>query len=451
MSIFTEEYFKNMEESECIGILAKDHKDNVIYQTDRKIYVEVKIKNKSELKRKKPEAKKWMSLQTFDTLPIALVDSEKNEAYTGENENCKLSDLKGKNMILIDAPAGVDVKTAFEKRMRDFKEVCKTFDLDEEKMFNHEVVIARRLAYNTLSEINGCEYVTKEENIQIDGSVRGALTYFEKTSVADCYDYDVNSLYPFCMSKTDFRFPLRIAEKKKVKSNYKIKVNPTKRLEIYKLKILGTHKYWRDTKDNYYNTYHIEILNLLGIEYEIDGNSKWVYNEPVKSSNIFSYFDKLYELKANNNKFAKMVMSSTWGALSREKAFEVRLEDLKETSLNDIVQIRIDKGYAVLNSSLSNEPYKFKTARLKSFLLAYARLFMLKNIVLPLEERGHHVYLVNTDAVVTNANPDQMNFIYPISDAMGDLKIEKELKGVHDIVHLRSIQKQHDIFEDIDD
>lgn len=447
MSIFTNEYFSNLEKENGIGYQAFDHKDKLIYTNSRDVYLEVKIKNRSEVSIKKNESSKWKTLLTTKKPdPIAIVNYEKNEAYTGDKMRCKASDLNGLDLVLVEVKDGVDVETAYKTRIKDFEEICEKFSLNKEKLLNHEVVIARRLAHTTLSAICGAKHVDDEENVIIEGSIRGALTYCEKGSISNCYDYDVNALYPFLMSKTDLRFPVSKPEKVEIKSK-KISIKPEKKLEVYKLKILGNHKYWKNTKDNYYNTYHIETLHLLNIPYEIEGEYKWVYDEPIKSSTFFSYFEELNDLKMkNNNRFAKSVMSATWGALVREKNFQVEISKLNETSFKEIIQIRIDKGYAILRGG--NQPYKHRCARLKPFLLAYARLFMLKKIVIPLEQNNHHVHLINTDAVITDANPEEMSKIYPISEKMGDLKIEKVFDGFHDIIHLRCIEECENDFND---
>lgn len=449
MSIFTNEYFEKLEKENGIGYNAFDPKGEKIYSTYRDVYMEVQIKSKSELTTRKPEASKWKSLLSVKKPdPIAIVNYEKNEAYTEEKKRCKLSDLDGLGHVLVEVKNDLNIETAYQTRKKEFEEICEKFDLEKEKLLNHEVVIARKLAHRTLGAICGAEHVDDEEDDIIKGSIKGALTYCEKGSIANCFDYDVNALYPFLMSKTDLRFPVSKPYKTQIRTG-EIKIKPSKKLEVYKLKILGEHKYWANTRDDYYNTYHIETLNLLNIPYEIMGEEKWVYDEPIKSSTFFSYFDKLNELKIkNSNRFAKSVMSATWGALVRERNYEVNLSELHEKSFKDIVQIRIDKGYAILRGG--DKPYKHRSARLKPFLLAYARLFMLKNIVIPLEKNNHHVYLINTDAVITDAEPAQMNKIYPISEKMGDLKIEKILDGFHDIVHLRCVEECADVFDDCD-
>lgn len=441
-SIFTTQYFEELEKSSCIGIKGEFKKgDNVetLYDSEKKIYVVHRIKNKKETTIMKPCAPNWKSLLVSKKPdPIAMFNSETGKAYTEKKGSVDLSKICSSRHIMVKIGDDKDMKECFEKRQSDFNEICDFFKLDKEKTLNHEVVIARLLAYESLSVICGAEHVDEDEETIIDGSIRGALTYFKKGGIIhNCFSYDVNGLYPYCMAKTNFRFPLTTPVKKTIKSQ-KIKIQPHKRLEIYKLKILGTHKYWKNTKDDFYNTYHIAILNLLGLDYNIVGDTKWVYEDTLKSSKYFKYFSDLYDLKTNNgNKFAKAVMSSTWGALSREKSFEIPLGEVFDQNLYAIQEINLRKGTVILQKS--SRKYKHRTARIKTFLLAYARYFMLKRIVKPLENAGHDVFLVNTDSVTTNATKEEMDAIFPIGDEMGDLKVEKEYDGYYYIHHLRSV------------
>ena len=206
-----------------------------------------------------------------------------------------------------------------------------------------------------------------------------------------------------------------------------------------KLVIKSTHDYFNTTPDNYYNTYHVEQLKILGMKYEIIGEFKYKYGSPIRSCEIFrATMRKLFELKKYGNRYAKEVMNNFYSSLSQKKELRIPIEDYNMNGRNHdasrVVNVDLQNGLITLESD--TKPFKHKLGRIQSFTLAYARLTMIQ-ILLLVEKRGYKIYQCNTDGFITNCKPHVMNTkIWDISTDMGDLKVEKILDGkwiIHDV------------------
>ena len=255
-----------------------------------------------------------------------------------------------------------------------------------------------------------------------------------KTSMKDTYDYDVNSMYPYLMTSERFRFPLCDYEEVDIQ---------TKRqkgwLEIYKLKINGDHKWFKKSPNNYYCTYHLDLLNYLNIPYEKVGDTKYVYKECVKGSVVFESLRSLYDMKKEGNKYVKPVINSIWGSLSMEKSYEIKIEEVKSWQMKDVWCFDVQTGRAKMKGG--TRVFRHCTARLKMFLLAYYRLYFVKDILMPLEDEGYTIYQVATDGFITDAPQEAMKKIYDIGKNIGELKLVKVFEGTHQIINQKKVVK----------
>jgi hypothetical protein len=158
----------------------------------------------------------------------------------------------------------------------------------------------------------------------------------------------------------------------------------------------------------------------------------------VDSKDIFNYMIPMYQLKAKGNKYAKLVLITTWGSLGKKNEFTVPLELLLDDAIKNVTYIDPVKNIATVENKES--PYRHASGRIKSFLMAYARL-MLVETMLKVENAGYEIYQANTDGFISNIPPEQMTEIKTISSLMGDIKIEKVYKGTYDVKHVRRVDK----------
>ena len=281
-------------------------------------------------------------------------------------------------------------------------------------------MISRALFDKMNKHVRGIEKVTIDEAKILDGAYRGPLKYVDKDiEINDAIKYDVSSYYPYVMSQTEFMFPVTEGVLKKTNKSYP--------LEIRKLKIIGNHKYFRRTESDYYDTYQIELMDILGVEYEETNEPKLCYKHPIKGKDLFGYFDDLYDMKQNGNKFAKLMMNATHGQLSRKKEYEIPGDNLQERDKPNVIDYDEKRDIFILSSE---QPFKFEYGRIKNFLASYIRLHLVKTYLMPIREKGFDVYLSNVDSILTNATKKEMKRLgFSFGNNMGDLKVEQRYEG----------------------
>lgn len=452
---FTADKFERLEKRLSFGlnVRTKGSAPKVIYQSKKNVTVEIRVINKTQAEIIAPNHRQWQTLRANvsrmqETTELWMRNTETNEIYNKKHGYSTVSEINYEDVIFVDTDGKVDLKTAYETRYKEMAEIVKSFNyFDPNELYMNEVILAREIAFMHLRMFNDCEHVDMDELEALDGSVKGMMTYCKKGEIEDCYDYDLNSMYPYLMSESNMLIP--VGKPKVVHCDYECN---DFELEISELIVNETHKYFAQTKDarGFYNTYQIRLLGILKIPFKYATKTKLVYDKCIKSKDVFKYMTKLYELKQNGNKYVKSVMSSTWGALSRKKLFQVKFEDLKDSQLDKIYQLRPDKGYAIMKCN-NDRPYKHMIGRMKTFLLAYARMYMCDDILLELKRYGYEVYKVLCDGFITNANPEQMDKIYTIGDKMGELKFVEKFEGKHQLVNLKKIEKCNDDLDDYDD
>lgn len=434
------ETFEQLENYLGIGVDARTKmikgKQTVTHETKKKVHVCLYIINtkKVELRNSKCLSSIKLNVNNNKTCDLALVNKNKACIVTDGLKIVSIEDLKPEIMkVKIDEEK--DLKQEYEKRIVDLDELCKMYEINAKRHHYKETLISRSICYNYVKFLRGADHISEEEKDIINGSCRGPLQFVKKEqNLKDCIKYDINSMYTYIMMSDEFKFPVTVPIKKDIQEMQ----NATS--FIVKLKIKNKHKYFAETEDNYYNNYHLEMLKLLNIEYEIAEQHYYEY-EVIPSGLLFGYMKEIFDLKSkNNNKHAKPVGNCTWGTLSVKKDYVVSLENLEPWQIKDVVDFDIETGEAVLRDD--SRPYKHKLGRIKSFLLAYGRLFMIKNILVPLEKKNFKVHHVNTDCVITNAQPEEMTKIYPLSNEMGMLKIEKQYGPNDKIKHIHAVVEE---------
>jgi hypothetical protein len=439
---YTEETFKKLDDEVSFGVSAKTEKGKVIYTSKKNVYIMISIISQKNRKYKIIESsdKKMKDIKCVVEEKLALYNQElKKYCYDNGEKVILTRQEPDRDEFRIVLTESEEMKKEYKTRVKHMQEIAELFSLDASKSCYMATTLSRNIAYCTLKHINGAEHIGEAEAIYIDGASRGALHYADKGRVIEkCFDYDVNSMYTYLLTSTDFEFPIR--------SGKEIPIDDECDNCIYKLNVLGKHRFWADTPDNFYNKYQMELLKLLKIPYEIVGNVKYSYDSVIKASDVFGYMKKIYATKTDENKpYVKEVLNTTWGILSRKKVYEIPFADYKNTRNHndrDIIRLDLNRGVFIMRSD--SKPYKHVTGRLKTFLLSYSRLWIVKNILIPLEQKGFEIYQVNTDGFITNAKQAEMTQIYPMSSEMGHLKLEKEFKEKHTIKHVHNITEHDD-------
>lgn len=395
--------YKNIEKEFCIGLIVKNSK-GPIYTTDRRgPLIHVK-KTQGKCEYSCLSALKWRTLLPVIDETRELVMRNGDEEYPS-CENAFYVDVEGESL-----------KDEYKRYLKMTNEIKESFDL--ETTCYSEVMFARQIAFKSLKYISGTDPVMDHEHEVLDECCKGALVSHIKGTFENVHDYDINSFYPWIMSKTDFMFPLTEFYEDEY-DNFENYDEET--LDLVKCEVLESHPWFKETENNYYDTYQRLQMDELGIEYKIDKKSpKYVYTNCVRSNLLFEdSFDKLYELKAKGNKLAKLTLNCTWGMLSKCASHEKDIEhcDGNETYV----------GFDTLRNTVKVAPYgkrrMYNTARIKNFLLSYGRLQLIKQLK-HIESLGYTIYKVDTDGFISDIPPSELK----LGVAMGELKHVKSFK-----------------------
>jgi hypothetical protein len=422
------------EETVGLGINAKTRNKDV-HETEKKICVDLRIESTTKFELKCDSKKLVFRDLLFDSKlksKTAIHYADTDEYYCDEFGLCEIEQLNKIEYYIINIENSKklkSIKEEWEERKIDLTALCNHFGIDAKKYFYDEIQICRQLAYQNNKYLHGCEPVTMDEAKFLDDSFVGALNFADVgKEFTSGFGYDINSFYPWVMSQSEFAFPMSQGKIKKTKKIYDC--------EIRKLEIKGTHKYWRDSPNNYYDTYQIELLKLLEIPFEECPNEeKIIYKHSVKSKAMFSYFEDLYQMKTDGNKHAKLVLNCTHGQLSRKKRYEIDANNLQDHEIGKVVDYIEFRNVFVLEDKV--KPFKFVFGRMKSFLASYVRLCLIRDYVLDVEKRGFEIYQIKTDSFVTNATPEDM----VLNGDMGGLKMEKAYLGKHKVVNKKRIDE----------
>jgi hypothetical protein len=338
--------------------------------------------------------------------------------YTESRGQCEAEDLD-ETYYIKEIKKGTleEFPEQLKARKKDMDQIGKHFGISAFHYCYDEVQLTRAIFYNNVKYLHGCQHVTKEEAVFLKGAFVGPMNYANVgKQLSNGYGYDINSFYPFVMSKDkNFSFPL---------SEGFIKVTNKKyAFEIKKLTIKGTHKYWVNSKNDYYDNYQVELLNLLNIPYEEHPEEpELCYPEVVRGKCLFSYFDDLYDMKKNGNKHAKLILNSLWGTLSKHKEFEIAGNNLKDSEIPKVIRYIESRNVFILRE---DQPFKYPFGRIKTYLNSYLRLCLVRDYLFKFENQGFEIYQVKTDGFATNAPPEKVS----LGIEMGDLKVEKEFSG----------------------
>jgi hypothetical protein len=248
------------------------------------------------------------------------------------------------------------------------------------------------------------------------------------------YKYDVVSMYPSIMN-SQMRFPIRTGQFMTI-TNEELHNKEYLGYGIYRCNIMPsndkyTNNLFRFNKKHYYTHFDINRARELqfGIEMIEDEQCNFLYYAPntlITGHELFGKFvEKMYGFKCNDITGSKNILNCLWGALcqSRIKKSYVKHDEEYDTGngaeLFMIKPSMINKNENIIRTKQNDKQYIFGYGRIKSFLLASARVKFSKII----EPYKKSIVYGHTDGMVMKYKPDDIK----IGNALGDLKFEGKL------------------------
>jgi hypothetical protein len=287
------------------------------------------------------------------------------------------------------------------------------------------VTATRLLVYNNLRSIPVPEEITPMEEEWIYRAFMGGIIMSVPAQLDNAVDYDINSAYPFMMSKQGISFPIKQGEFSHMDDLpeivsygiYHVIISPHEDPHVARL--------FRFNQKNYYTHTDIQLARNLGLNVELihDGQANSLTYKTGRALGMHMFktlVDNLYQLKQKKVPFAKAIINTIWGCLcEKNKLTRVAYHDKPEIVVDEehtILAIHPVAGGHRVQYAKQGGLYKYNYARIGVFLTSYVRRFMSETL-LPFKE---HIYRIHTDGFIAD-----QSLPLSLGTDLGEWKIEK--------------------------
>ena len=284
-----------------------------------------------------------------------------------------------------------------------------------------------QLFYNKTLAIDNPDPITPLEEHWINSAFQGSLIYGKSKALDNATCYDVNSAYPFFISKSSFKIPLKQGTFKKIDALDKILLFGIYRIVIHESTNRDTNKMFRFNNENYYTHYDIYNARNLNLDMELKQDQEsnvLVYDASccVNAAKMFKpIVDYLYAMKLKKVPLTKKLLNTLWGGLCKRNHRYVKvMNDGDMVTLPENIEINkisMGKNNDLVQYTEKGKFYSLPYARLGPFLTSAVRKFM-SDTMQPYKERIHRIH---TDGFVVEGSID-----LPLSQGLGKWKIENQ-------------------------
>jgi hypothetical protein len=313
---------------------------------------------------------------------------------------------------------GNKIEIPIEQEYKQFIEIADALKNESNGMINlYKTGSSHDTALNLFDRIS--KYIIPESILQdeaewIDNSSFGAIIW-AKQYTGELYKYDVKSLYPYIMTSSTLKFPVKRGEFKKIENFCEYIEFGIYRCIVNKSDDENINRLFRFNQDNYYSS--IDIMNAkelnLNVELIQDDKPNFLFysrDKLITFGEVFkTYVDLLFPLKENKVKMAKDILNILWGSLcEKDKRKKFIKDDFEIDEDDDILEIypTINDDGHIVKTINRNNIYKTSFSRLCPFLTGQARRHMTK-ILLPYKDEVQRVqtdgFLI-TKPIHTNTN-----------------------------------------------
>ena len=284
---------------------------------------------------------------------------------------------------------------------------------------------ALKLFYNQSRGIEDPEQIDEIEEEWIRDAMMGALVFGTKCTLNDAKCYDVNSAYAYAMQFSGFKIPIKRGDFKMLEELPEILSFGIYCCHIEKSGDYDTNKLFKFNKSNKYTHIDINVARKLKLKVNLIKNKQancllYGAGKCINASKMFkTTVDYLYQLKRNDVKFAKRILTALWGGLCQtKKSYKCAYNPADPINIDtDNVLLGIQpvvKGDLILYAKKGHF-YKTNYARMGPFLTAFVRK-MMADAIFPHKE---HVHRCHTDSILSDVDID-----LKLSSDIGQWKIE---------------------------
>ena len=353
----------------------------------------VEIENPNRLLKFRKYNEKTILL--FDKKEMVVCDGNNTWKITKEEKRKMYYDYNSK-YILIERgepekdEEGKKIQITIEQEYKELIEIADTLKRESKGMINlyktgsnHDTALN---LFDRISKFLNPESILQDEAQWLNYSFQGGIIWAEKYE-GEMYKYDVKSLYPYLMTLSSLKFPVKRGEFKIIDDFGKFVEFGIYRCIVHKSEDENLNRLFKFNNSNYYTS--IDIFNAkelkLNVELIKDDKPNFLYytrDKLITFGEVFNnYIDLLFPLKEKKVKFSKAILNILWGALCEKDKIKTFITDsFKMEEDEDILEIypTINDDGHIIKTIKINNMYKTSYARLGTFLTSQARRHMAK-------------------------------------------------------------------------
>lgn len=258
------------------------------------------------------------------------------------------------------------------------------------------------------------EPLLQDEAEWVDKSSFSALIEMDEEYTGPCYKYDIKSAYPYLMSLSTLKFPVKRGEFKILTELPEFPQFGIYRCVIKKGSDQKLNMLFKCNYDNFYTSTDLQNAKKFGYSIELIQDDKpnflyypreclTTYNEAFKNyiELLFPLKDKPREDKFITNNI-KLIINRLWGTLAEvDKSKQYISESFKMDEDEDIIEIYPDKNddeHHIIKTTKMNNYYKTNWARVAPFLISKCREYI-GGFMMPYKD---HIKRIQTDGFISD-------------------------------------------------
>ena len=369
----------------------------------------------------------------YDKKTYEAFDGVKKWVISKTDRNDILYNPKSQYIIINRENQGFDdegnkINITIEEEYKQFLLIADTLKTESKGLINlyksgsyHDASLN---LFDRLTKFINPEPILQDEAEFIKLSSFSALIYSEKYQ-GELFQYDVKSLYPYIMTSTTLKFPIKRGEFRFYKTFGDFIEYGIYRCKVEKSEDENINKLFKLNFNNYYTSVDLSNAQTLGLKYNliIDDKPNFLYWSRDKTITFYEVFENyvsiLFPLKEGKVKKAKNILNILWGALCEvDKRKQYITTEFKINDDEEIVELypsnKEELNHVIKTTKLNNY-YKTNFARICPFVIAQGRRHMAQ-LLLPHKE---NVKRILTDGFLINKRID----VKP-SNTLGNLMYE---------------------------
>jgi len=253
---------------------------------------------------------------------------------------------------------------------------------------------------------------------------RTEIFRFNEDMCKKFYYFDINSLYPYCLSAYDYPDgKFRVCYPDIDKFGFSLaEVNDDLYFPLLPEKIEQKMLFRRGIKTGWYSNQELKRMEALGCEVKAKATISCDDHSPIFREFIQNWYQKRLDARADNNEalqyVCKLMMNSFYGKFAQDRVKHMTIIH-PDKLCEGMNAVKI--GRHVLYQSQQFSKASFIIPSISAMTTAYARLLMHERF----QKAGEHLFYTDTDSCILDRN------LFEHCKDMGGMKLEEEIQGLN--------------------